>query len=99
MKYAVLVQTMVNEQPEHVFVAEYGVTQAKILDVFLDVVESQYQRLERGKPDMYLVDFQYSDNGVIMSRAFGDGVTTVNVFYCPVDEARPYYEAQNALKN
>jgi hypothetical protein len=85
-KYDIIVHTMVNDQPDHVFIQHHGIKEAKVADLFREVVQEQYDRLERGRPT-FGVDTEREDAPpdtpfqVVMSRLFEDGaITSVNVF-------------------
>jgi hypothetical protein len=91
---SIIIQTLTNEQPMHVFVQHHGVKESKIADLFHEVVQEQYDRLERGHPVEYLLDMQ-GPHGVIMSRGYvGGTVTTVHIFVADSQEAKPYYDGQ-----
>lgn len=103
MKFDILVQTMVNDQPPHVFVQHHGITEGKVYDLFLSVVGGQYERLEKAGNE---IEFRFDHvdpaplKGVVMSRLFrGGGICTVHVFVAHTNEARPYWEAQEARKH
>lgn len=98
MRYSIIIQTLVNSQPEHVFVAEHGVREGSVDDLYRRHVQEQFDRLERGRPDRYLLDNGYSERGAVMSRAFGNSVTTVHVFVTDAQAARPYFEAQERVR-
>ena len=82
MRYNIVVQRLVNDQPEHVFVQHAGIREGKVQDLFTETVMEQYDRLERAGGEIeFRNDFSTLYGSVIMQRAFTDGaVTTVHVF-------------------
>lgn len=97
MKYDILVRTLVNEQPEHVFVQHHGIREGKVADLFRETVQEQYDRLERGKP-LYRADSE-AEGFAGMTREFADGaVTTVVVHVVHTAEAYKYWEAQERVR-
>lgn len=97
-----MVQTLVNAQPMHVFVQHHGIHEGKVNALFRETVKEQYERLEKGGDEIEY-RFDTSMPGVVsavMARVFkGGGVTTVHVFAVDTNEARPYWEAQEARKH
>lgn len=98
MKYDIVIQTLVGTDSEHVFIAEHGVNEPKVRDLYLRHVQEQFDRLERGKPDAYLADFSYGAYASFMSRGFAGVVTSVNVFATPSDKVRDIWEAQERVR-
>lgn len=85
--------TLVNQQPPHFFIQHRGVAEGKVGRLFHEVIQEQYDRLERGKPAMYLVDLEVAPNMVVMSRLFeGGAVTTVTIVSGPMAEIDAYVE-------
>jgi len=82
-------------------VQHHGIRPGSMPELWREVVQEQFGRLEKGKPTAwYDIPHPVWPYSVVMSRVYGENgpIVSVHVFATDSQEVRPYWEAQERVR-